>query len=110
MIDYLNELEKKLEKTLESKLKKGNKKLFFVGLGLGLILTSAASVIAVSTIGNHDHFISQILGSDKERINLDAHKLNAIDCVSAQEQSTDPASGITGVFANGCFKRHVVSG
>ena len=96
MTTNLNELKKELEKTLEAKLKKGSKKLFFVGLGLGLILTSAASVIAVSTIGNHDHFISQILGSDKERINLDTKKLNAIDCIRSNAKASDDDSSING--------------
>ena len=94
MTTNLYELKKEIEKTLEAKLKKGNKKLFFVGLSLGLILTSAASVIAVSTIGNHDHFISQILGSDKERINLDTKKLNAIDCVRSNAKASDDNSSI----------------
>ncbi|MBI3018027.1 MAG: DUF1566 domain-containing protein, partial [Deltaproteobacteria bacterium] len=60
--------------------------------GLGIAVTS--TVVAVSQIGNHDHFISQILGADKERINLDTKKLNAIDCARSNEKSSDDNSSI----------------
>ena len=86
----LNELEKRLE----VKLKKNTRKLFFVGLSLGLAIALTSTVIAVSTIGNHDHFTSQILGANQERLNIDSKKLNAIDCVRSREKSGDDNSTI----------------
>ena len=94
MTENINELRREIEKTLEVKLKKGTRKLFFMGLFLGLGIALTSAVVAVSKIGNHDHYPSQLVG--EERLKMDTTQLNALACRRSVEKSTDNDSSING--------------
>src|SRR3989338_8046340 len=94
MTENINELRREIEKTLEVKLKKGTRKLFFMGLFLGLGIALTSAVVAVSKIGNHDHYPSQLVG--EERLKMDTTQLNALACRRSVEKSTDNNSSING--------------